>query len=330
MSDVIQCKRHMFILEELNSYSEGLSIKEIHNKVIDYYGEISERTIRRDLEILSCNYPIYECKSKNPVKYALTKYSIDSLSLSFKEIYSLTMAQILLREHAMDEDYSLANQAIQKICKHSLNDQRRKFDDLLSVFLVQRHKEKNKIKANDTYTLQLLTAIQRKVSVKIEYNNFSRNRIEERIIDPYYFVIREGNLHLIAYCGLRKEIRDFRVSRIDSIEELSNRFERQEELISQHEENRFVNISGSKNVEMKLKFKKELKRYICEYESNKADSIEDFPDGSILFTKSTSMSDEVKRWILGYGYQVEVLEPKELKIEIKEIIRKMVENYSGL
>ncbi|MFH0931828.1 MAG: WYL domain-containing protein, partial [Candidatus Zixiibacteriota bacterium] len=51
-------------------------------------------------------------------------------------------------------------------------------------------------------------------------------------------------------------------------------------------------------------------------------------DGSLLYSVRVSGIEEISRWILGFGEMVEVLEPEELKVNIKETVQKMQKLYS--
>jgi predicted DNA-binding transcriptional regulator YafY len=45
------------------------------------------------------------------------------------------------------------------------------------------------------------------------------------------------------------------------------------------------------------------------------------------FELNVIISEELKRTILSYGSQIEVLKPKSLRTSIQDIISEMVENY---
>jgi proteasome accessory factor B len=86
-------------------------------------------------------------------------------------------------------------------------------------------------------------------------------------------------------------------------------------------------LSGNNKIDLKLKFNKAASRYIMEYELEKADIIEELPNGEITFKRKTTLTDDVVNWILSFGSKVEVLEPPELRSEIKETAKKVLEKY---
>ena len=50
-------------------------------------------------------------------------------------------------------------------------------------------------------------------------------------------------------------------------------------------------------------------------------------DGRILWRARVPGTVEIRRWILQWGAQVEVLAPPELRVEIEETYRRAVERY---
>ncbi len=50
------------------------------------------------------------------------------------------------------------------------------------------------------------------------------------------------------------------------------------------------------------------------------------PDGKLLFEIKAN-PEEIKRWIIGYGASVEVIEPKTLREEIKDEVLKLSKIY---
>ncbi|MDH7500208.1 MAG: WYL domain-containing protein, partial [candidate division NC10 bacterium] len=52
-------------------------------------------------------------------------------------------------------------------------------------------------------------------------------------------------------------------------------------------------------------------------------------DGSLLMSLEVTDSLELKRWILGFGQEAEVLEPRELREAIRQEAEGLMEKYAG-
>ena len=80
-------------------------------------------------------------------------------------------------------------------------------------------------------------------------------------------------------------------------------------------------------IDVKIRFSADQARYIKERKWSKTQKIEDQDDGSIILSMSTSGWWDIKRWILSYGAEVEVLEPEELRDHILKEINIAKEHY---
>ena len=82
-------------------------------------------------------------------------------------------------------------------------------------------------------------------------------------------------------------------------------------------------IIGDDPVVVKIRFSAEQAPYIQERQWCKKQDIEKLRDGSINLTMHTSGWFEVKKWILSFGADAEILEPADKREKIKEAIKQM-------
>lgn len=76
-----------------------------------------------------------------------------------------------------------------------------------------------------------------------------------------------------------------------------------------------------------MKFSKNIARYIKEEEFNVKPTLTDLSDGSLLFEVTLNDDLEFIQWIMKYGPDAEILEPKEYRKRLKEKLRQWVEIY---
>lgn len=158
--------------------------------------------------------------------------------------------------------------------------------------------------------------------MEISFLYFSAKGESRRIIEPYYLVFQWGNWYVWGWCGLRE---DFRLFKLNRMEELY--------LTGKESEKRKVPIpnlsagSGFKGgIRVKAQFGQECKwRLIEEFGP---DCFTEKEDGSLLFQEEYTNRENLIQWLLTFGDRVTLLEPKEIKEEMAEIIRKMLENYT--
>ena len=142
-----------------------------------------------------------------------------------------------------------------------------------------------------------------------------------READPYGLVHYLNTWHVIAYCHLRKDIRNFRLDRIDDLVLLPKIFERPESFKmseSQSEQRRRMVV--------RVLFNKEVARWVREYRSYFITSVEETPKG-LLVTLKPHQESEVLQWLLSWGSRVRVLEPETLRKRIAEEAQAMLQNH---
>jgi predicted DNA-binding transcriptional regulator YafY len=76
-----------------------------------------------------------------------------------------------------------------------------------------------------------------------------------------------------------------------------------------------------------LRFTGEAARYVKLREWHPTQRLKERRDGSLEMTLEVSHLLEVRRWLLGYGPECEVLEPKELREQVREELRRGLALY---
>ncbi len=59
------------------------------------------------------------------------------------------------------------------------------------------------------------------------------------------------------------------------------------------------------------------------------DSFREQEDGRLLFCADYTDKENLLTWLLTFGAQAELLQPEELREELRQIIQKMEEKYNG-
>jgi predicted DNA-binding transcriptional regulator YafY len=138
-----------------------------------------------------------------------------------------------------------------------------------------------------------------------------------------------GSWHLIAYCALKKGLRDFALSRIRSMEILRQTIKLPKGMPSIKEFIRmnFGLMAGKKSVEVCLKFAPAVSSWISEQIWFSGQKVVANKDGSIGMRLPVADFGEIRKEILKYGASVEVLAPRELRDQVREEIQRMAGVY---
>ena len=170
-------------------------------------------------------------------------------------------------------------------------------------------------------------AVREKRRLKVRYYTKSREAWTERVLDPYVISFRGNAWYLVAYCHLRSNVMIFRLDRMEEVILLREVFE----LPANFSPDAFFAgswfIEQGEPVRVKLRFAPEAARWVREAHFHDSQRTEEVLDGSLLFEVTVKGTWEITRWILGYGAEVEVLEPETLRGEVAETGRRLTLIY---
>jgi len=149
-----------------------------------------------------------------------------------------------------------------------------------------------------------------------------------RTVEPHHMVNYMGNWHLIAFCQLRNDWRDFLLGRMTNcqIEETAFAIRAKEEwhpLL----QNSFGIYQNRELFEVELRFTPGRARWVKEevWHEGQKEHIDD--NGFLVRTIPVSHEAEIMMEILKHGAQVEVLEPEWLRDKVDAEIKAAVRNY---
>jgi len=331
MYDVTQIERQLYILSLLSESRVGYSIDEL-KKNLDTVGiDVSKKTIERDIDFLSTgNFFVTEEKRSKKTYYMANKFGIENITFSPSELISLHFIKELLKSYSTLDIGNTAINLINRIIV-TLPQLDKAYLQNLTEYLKVNETFINSEKNISQETIdKVRKGIELNKRLYIKYHSFNSDEVTERKFDPYIIEIYDGCYHLIGYCHLRNEVRDFRVSRIIELQLLEESFERPRNFYQNYKKGRFGKLSGEEQVKLLLKFTGKAARYVREYESRKADFLVEERDGNLIFEKNTTMTPEIIKWVLSFGSDVLVLEPESLREQVIQEAKKMVERYGEI
>lgn len=174
--------------------------------------------------------------------------------------------------------------------------------------------------SNNTYqdlfnTLKI--AIINKNIISFSYNSSKAEKINRRV-KPIRLLFKEQDWYLYAFCLLRNDFRYFKLSRIKDLEVLAINYEDNFENILLKREIKYENT-----VNIKLKFNKSVAFRV--YDEFKA-IVED-KKGNLYVEMKIPNNYKLYNYIFSFGANVEILEPKEIRNQFKNMINKIAKKY---
>ena len=297
---------------------QGLSAEEIAESF-----DVSVRTIYRDISSLSDIVPVYYDNGYR----LLSAPTFPTTLFTARELMLIKLGVGISALNSSTPFYRDIAKALDKI------------DQIMPIFKLREDEvlgEKIAVKvdmyanyAGKSATFNILeTAVCKRLRIRVRYFSLSSGKVETREIDPYSLLFRRHAWYLIGFCHLRRELRTFRVERIRSLSLTGEHFTRPENYsLDEHLKNAWEVYTGGELVEVRVLFDSRLAPLLLEGKRHPSQRIERLTDGRVIFSAKVAGTEEIKRWVLGFGAQAEILEPISLRKEMAEEIEKLGRNY---
>ena len=312
--------RQLYLLRALAGRKNGRTAEDLHRELEESLEvDVSIRSIYRDINDLSVQFPISEELKENKTYYSMMDhFKLEDIQCSFSELMALVLMNRMLESLGSDSVVDAGKDLTRRLISRLPELQQRYLEGVYQHFRVELPGSQ----ARGSQIFQtFVEAVRCHQAVKIRYHAFISNEISERVIHPYTIYFRQ-QYYLVAWCTARESIREFRLDRILAADLLETRFvEAPDFNYEDYTKRSWGGLKGDKDYEVVLKFSPECSRFVREYHGDKADRMRDLADGGLEFCKTVSALDEVFPWVLSQGPDVEVIEPQELRDMVVEAIR---------
>ena len=165
--------------------------------------------------------------------------------------------------------------------------------------------------------------------IQISYQKPGSTAPEQREVEPLHMACIDGEWYLIAYCLLRKDLRHFGISRIVSVKQTRRTFKPREFDPKAYFENRFARYIGApeEKHQIVIRFTGEAAQWVTERIWHPKQRIKKQSNGNAILSFPAPVLYEVKRWVLQWGADAEVIEPRELRESIRKDIQLLGRKY---
>jgi proteasome accessory factor B len=135
-------------------------------------------------------------------------------------------------------------------------------------------------------------------------------------------------LYLMGFDESRGAVRTFRLQRIIDLSVTPDTFEPPEPAtIQEGLERAWGVIADQEEVEVVLRFDPAIAALVTETTWHPTERVAHEADGSVVWRARVPGTIEIRRWILGWGAQVEVVEPRDLRDEVAAVLRQAAARY---
>ena len=288
-----------------------LDKKIVTAKELSEHFEVSVRTIYRDIDILSgAGIPVYTNKGKGGGISLMEDYVLNKSVLSEKE-----QKEILMSLQSLNAMKFLEVEPVLKKLSMVFNKKETNWIDV----------DFSQWGSNDTEREKFNIIKRAILNIKVlGFDYFSSyGEKTSRNVEPVKLVFKGQGWYLYGYCRLKNEFRMFKLKRISNLVLLDETFKREVPT------NIWDNSSGTyknKMINLVLKINERMAYRVFD-EFNQENIIKN-KDGSYTTTITFPEGDWIFGYIMSYGEHAEVIEPKNIREEIKRKFEESVKKYS--
>lgn len=156
---------------------------------------------------------------------------------------------------------------------------------------------------------------------KLEFIYYSSRGESVRCIEPYYLIFRWSSWYVWGWCDKRKDFRLFKLDRMDQVKLSGQEFlKRQVSMPDLSDERVFPG-----GIKVRALFEPDCKWRLVEEFG--AGSFRVQQDGRLLFQTDYTNKENLITWLLSFREKVELLEPEEIREEIRASLERMRKKY---
>lgn len=277
--------------------------------------DCSLRTIYRDIRTLEASgVPIY---SEAGVGYALMEgYRLPPVMFTREEVSSFIAAEKLMQkftDSSLGNHYASAMYKLKSVLRSNDKDW---LSNIESRVVMQTAEPMFNDSSPNTLAV-LFESIAEKKQILLSYKTFDKEEVTQRNIEPVGVFHDHNNWYFLGYCHLRKDYRQFRTDRIQSIKKTDCDFTIEHDSLETYL-NKTETIPTTK---VRILIEKKIAGYLVTEKKYHGFVSEKEVDGKIEMTfMSSSVDNGFPRWFLMFGDYATILEPESLKIRTLELL----------
>lgn len=269
--------------------------------------EVSERTIYRDMQTLSeSGIPIAALPGEG--YQLLDGFHLPPLMLSPDEATALFLGGRMLARGAQGSLKHQAEAALGKVEAVLPPDSRRRLRQLAQVIDV--FPAQQPIDWDDPQLVLALQAIEGRRVLAITYRGYGDDAVTKREVEPGDLTVGDGALYVNGYCRLRRDLRSFRLNRIQSMVLTGETFTP-----------RMMIAERQTIIEVVVRFADTVLSHVHERPHYGYQHARD--DGALVY--HVHDLSEIRGWLLGFGSQAEVIAPDVLRSWLRDEAQRLIQ-----
>ncbi len=282
---------------------------------------ISLRTVYRDVKALTeAGVPIGA--EAGTGYYIVDGYHLPPVMFNRTEAAALLTGEKLMEQHSDHsnrQQFSSAMQKIRAVLRGSDKDFLESLDENIAVLRSRREESQ----FPNRFLSDIQDALARQRVLSIEYYSFYSDSVSRREVEPIGIFHMNSSWHLIGYCRLRKDYRDFRADRIKSLSLTEQGFDKSARIsLQQYIANEFQ-ADPDQPILIRVRFKHDIARWLGDQKYYFGMVQEKTEEDYVEITFMHNSLSYFSRWMLMMGSRATVVEPEDLRVLMRQHLEEL-------
>jgi predicted DNA-binding transcriptional regulator YafY len=279
--------------------------------------EISVRTVYRDIRSLEeAGLPIV---SEAGVGYSMMDgYRLPPVMFTKEEALTFITAEKLMdrfTDYSLNNEYKAAMYKIRAVLRSREKDYIEGIEEQIAVLPNAYVPDSNKVPLQS-----ILNSIAQKTVLAIDYFANHSQQHSQRQVEPVGVFHLGEYWHMLAYCLLRKDYRDFRIDRISKMQLTEKPFLKEHPPLQS-----FLDKFAHEKelIEVVINVQKDAYRHIGDQKYYHGFVSEQVLGDVVQMNFLTRSMEGFARWYMIFGDIAEIVKPEALKVRVKDIAEKI-------
>lgn len=169
---------------------------------------------------------------------------------------------------------------------------------------------------NPAVFAEVREAVAERRRIVIIYSGRTSTTLRRLEVDPYGVAFRKHAWYLVGYSVTHREVRKFRISRIEAVERTPLHFTVPKDFSLDAVFEGSWYVFGGEPQEIGIHFSPFVSRLVREQMPHPGQTFQTFSDGSTFYRARVRNLDEVAWWLVQYGAEAVVVYPKALRDKV--------------
>jgi len=289
--------------------------------------EVSTRTVKRDLDFMSCrmNLPVKFNPYKNGYYYTRPVEQFPPIPTTEAEVFALLVTQKAIAQYSGTPFEQPLQAAFRKLTGQLDRKVQFSIGALDEVVSFRPFAPED----SDVQRFELISrALQLHRVLKFEYRNKGTSRPQTRTVHPRHLACVENHWYLFAYDADRAAMRTFALARLRRPQLTRKRFTPDRKFdLNEYLSGSLSVFKGGDDYEVVVDFDAWAADEIRGRRWHATQELTELPRGWLRMRLRLNNIEEVEKWVLSMGTHATVVRPRKLAERVGKIGRELAERY---